>query len=261
MSRRESRGSRGVNRELEDMRRQMEAKVKEMEVKLRTATKIIVLKERDIWQQDREQLLEENRSLQKQLSIMKEDNGNLQTDLQKANEEEIISLHKFEESSGFETAEEEWRRKVSKLEELLAEKEKEISRAIEKKQARTRAHVETLADLTETQSALKQSQLSCVALEEKLQTLLAEKEERFRKELSGTEGSVKKKLREKNRRKERGRLHKELKSRMEPVEFCDIWQSKAQQWQTEKMELVEMLLVNPPITFGLNLTFLTSLNK
>ncbi|KAK2837738.1 hypothetical protein Q5P01_014950 [Channa striata] len=253
MSRRESRGSRGVNRELEDMRRQMEAEMKEMEEKMRTAAKIMVLKERDIWQQDREQLLEENRSLQKQLSIMKEDNRNLQTDLQKANEEreqqeeKIISLHKrlltlekiystalftcsglkrecevaeeekmreqliislqqslsarqqgservrglylqCEKSSGFETVEDEWRRKDTKRVEL------------KKGQAHTRAHVDTLAELTETQSALKQNQLSCVAVEEKLQTLLAEKEERFRKELSGTEQRFRQQLSKQGRR-------------------------------------------------------------
>ncbi|KAK2837672.1 hypothetical protein Q5P01_014884 [Channa striata] len=164
------------------------------------------------------------------------------------------SFHQRKFSSSLETAEEKWKRKVSNLEELLTEKDKEINRAVEKRRARTQAHVDTLAELTETQSALKQSRLRCVALEEKLQTLLAKKEERFRKELLETEKSFRqqlseqerrftKELSEKNRRKEREELHKDVKSRMELVELCDIWQSKAQQWQKEKMELEEMLRV------------------
>ncbi|KAF3691367.1 hypothetical protein EXN66_Car007042 [Channa argus] len=292
----------------------MEAQVKEMEEKLRAAAKIMVLKEREFWKQDRKQLLEENRRLERELYIMEGNIRKLRTDPEtqkvkeerEQQEEEIRSVHErlfplekkyraelstckglrredevaeeeknkteqltiplqqslpaqkqeterardsfqqCKESSGSESVEEKWRRKVSKLEELLSEKEEEIHRAIEKRRARTQAHGETLAELSNTKSALMQSRLSCIALEEKFQRLLAEKEEKFRTELSEQERRFKKKLREKQRRKERG-LHKELsyreiKSRMELVELCDIWQSKAQHWQKETMKLEKKLV-------------------
>ncbi|XP_067370622.1 golgin subfamily A member 6-like protein 26 [Channa argus] len=292
----------------------MEAQVKEMEEKLRAAAKIMVLKEREFWKQDRKQLLEENRRLERELYIMEGNIRKLRTDPEtqkvkeerEQQEEEIHSVHErlfplekkyraelstckglrredevaeeeknkteqltiplqqslpaqkqeterardsfqqCKESSGSESVEEKWRRKVSKLEELLSEKEEEIHRAIEKRRARTQAHGETLAELSNTKSALMQSRLSCIALEEKFQRLLAEKEEKFRTELSEQERRFKKKLREKQRRKERG-LHKELsyreiKSRMELVELCDIWQSKAQHWQKETMKLEKKLV-------------------
>ncbi|KAF3696207.1 hypothetical protein EXN66_Car011883 [Channa argus] len=273
-----------------------------MEEELRKAEKITVLGEQEFWQQDREQLLEENRRLQRKLCIMTEDNKKLYTELQKAKEErggeeeEISSLPKrlfpleknfstalfisrrlksevaeeerkkreqlinslqqrlcaekqeteraralFHQCSGLETGEEKWRRKVSKLEELLTEKDKALRRAIKKRQARTRAYVDILAELTKTTSALKQSHLTCVALEGKLQTMLASGS--FRKELSNTGNSFRQQLLE-NSRKEGEGLHKDLsykdiKSRMEPVELCELWQSKAQNWNKEKMELEE----------------------
>lgn len=44
----------GYKRQMEDMKRQMEAEMNEMEEKLRTAAKIMVLKEREYWKSDRE---------------------------------------------------------------------------------------------------------------------------------------------------------------------------------------------------------------
>ena len=73
------------NRRMEDMRL-MVAEKREMEEKLRTATKIIVLKERESWQRDRQQLLDDKRMLQRKLSITVEANKTLESDLKRAKE-------------------------------------------------------------------------------------------------------------------------------------------------------------------------------
>lgn len=59
---------------MEEVRRQMEAQMKEMEEKLSTVAKILGLQERDFWQGDRQQLLTENKNLQSQVFIMKGEN-------------------------------------------------------------------------------------------------------------------------------------------------------------------------------------------
>eukprot|EP00064_Thunnus_orientalis_P006036 superscaffoldBa00000611_g6050 len=90
------------NKGMEDMRRLMEAEMREMEEKLRTATKIMVLKERESWKSERQQLLDEKITLQRQLSITETANRMLESDLNRAEEtigrleEEISSLnHQF----------------------------------------------------------------------------------------------------------------------------------------------------------------------
>lgn len=92
--------------------------------------------------------------------------------------------------------EETWRTEASQLKELLAEKDKEISRANKKREARSRAHADALALLSSTQSALEKSKLTSDAVVEELRKQLAEKEESRQKELSEQWEAMKKELSE-----------------------------------------------------------------
>ncbi|XP_044192935.1 golgin subfamily A member 6-like protein 22 [Thunnus albacares] len=267
MERRESRASRDYNRGMEEMRKLMEGEMKEREQKLRTAAKIMVLKERETWRSDREQLLEKlsvteeeitalksdlqdekdknrNReqeiwSLRCQLSSEKEkyDSANalwwrkLHQVLEKAaggirkRDDQIISLER-----SLHAEKESWQQKVSQLEELLSEKEREISRANKKRRERTTAHIDTLALLSETQSALKESQLACNSLEEKLRQQLTEKMEKDQRELSERVESLRKELSE-----------RVSKCREELSTVCESWERRSHQWRKEKKQLEETL--------------------
>lgn len=56
--------------------------------------------------------------------------------------------------------EERWQREASQPKELLTEKDEEISRANKKSEARSRAHIDTLALLNSTQSPLEKSKMT-----------------------------------------------------------------------------------------------------
>eukprot|EP00064_Thunnus_orientalis_P005367 superscaffoldBa00000521_g5381 len=122
--------------------------------------------------------------------------------------------------SSLHTEKESWQQKVSQLEELLSDKEREISRANKKRRARTIAHIDTLALLNETQSALKQSQLACDSLEEQLRQRLTEKEEKDQRELSERVESLQKELSE-----------TASKAREELSTVCGSWERRSQQWE------------------------------
>lgn len=92
--------------------------------------------------------------------------------------------------------------KSRQREELLTEKDKLIVRPNEKRQARINARVDTLALLTDAQSALKNNKLTSDALEEKLQKQLTEREESHRKELTEKEESFRKELWERGKLQE-----------------------------------------------------------
>ncbi|KAM7396124.1 hypothetical protein PAMP_019192 [Pampus punctatissimus] len=74
------------NRGMEDMRRLMEAEMIEREKKLRTAVEIMVLKERESWKSDQQQLLQEKTSLQRKLSMSEEAIKTLESNLSGAKE-------------------------------------------------------------------------------------------------------------------------------------------------------------------------------
>eukprot|EP00064_Thunnus_orientalis_P019895 superscaffoldBa00005192_g20026 len=65
------------NRGMVKMRKHMEAEMQEKEEKLRTAAKIMVLKEMESWRSDREQLLDERKTMQKNLSVTEEEKRKL----------------------------------------------------------------------------------------------------------------------------------------------------------------------------------------
>eukprot|EP00064_Thunnus_orientalis_P006035 superscaffoldBa00000611_g6049 len=175
------------------MRRHMKAEMQEMEEKLRTAAKIMVLKERESWRSERGQLLDERRTIQRQLSVTEEQKWKkLHEVLEKAagvikkrderhhntqrEETERKRASVEEEFSRLKSVKELAKKKVSQLEDLLRVKDEEISRANEKRRAHTIAHIDTLALLNETESAIKQSQLTCETPEEKLRKQLADRQ-------------------------------------------------------------------------------------
>ncbi|TWW77986.1 putative protein tag-278 [Takifugu flavidus] len=98
------------------------------------------------------------------------------------------------EQEPLESSMETWREEVQQLREALAEKEEQLSRAVERQQMRTVARVETLTQLNSTQAALKESNLKCASLEETLHSQQQEKEERHRRELMEQEKGFNKTL-------------------------------------------------------------------
>lgn len=90
----------------------------------------------------------------------------------------------------------------SKFEELtnaLAEKEGQLSRALQKLNMRSFMHVETLAELSSTEEALKESELKRVALEESVNRL-QDRDEDHQRELNEKEESLKQKIKEEHER-------------------------------------------------------------
>lgn len=133
----------------------------------------------------------------------------------------------------------------------------------EKRQTQTNTHINTLALLNKTQPTLKQCKLTCDMLKEKLQKQVTERLESFQRELSEMDKSFMKELSEKERilaestwQKERLLLllllllrgRKELsetveRSRKELSTLSENWERRAQQWEKDKRELEETLLV------------------
>ncbi|CAK6981939.1 golgin subfamily A member 6-like protein 22 [Scomber scombrus] len=266
---------------MEDMRRLMEDQMRETEEKMKTVTKLMVLKERGSWRSERQQLVEENRKLQRKLSLTENTKKTLESDLIKAKDtirelgevinslndefsalkerfdtsriilwkemkkecqkveeeikkrdEMIVSLQQNLEAQKEETKrrgasgdETSWQERIRQLEALLVEKDLEISRVTKKRRARTYAHIKTLALLSETQSALEQSEETRDALENNLQRQLSQKEENWRKQLSETE-NFKKELSEKLQR-----------SRNELLVLSGSWERRAQQWKKKERKL------------------------
>ncbi|CAK6962019.1 golgin subfamily A member 6-like protein 22 [Scomber scombrus] len=118
-----------------------------------------------------------------------------------------------------------WLDDISEVEALLCEKDKQVNRANAKRIARTRAHIDTLAQLSEAQTALKQSKQQ-----------LSEREESHKKELFDREQDLRRQRSEKNT------FQKELSemvesSRKELSVLTENWERRAQRWETEKREL------------------------
>lgn len=99
------------------------------------------------------------------------------------------------------TSEDTLRRKAEELERTLAVKEEELSNAVLKSKTRTVVHVETVAELSSLQDALKESQRKCAALDESLHTKLQEREENHQRELRKKEESVKQMMEEEYEKK------------------------------------------------------------
>ncbi|TWW73873.1 trichohyalin-like [Takifugu flavidus] len=99
------------------------------------------------------------------------------------------------EQEPLESSMETWREeRVQHLREVLAEKEEQLSRAVERRHMRTVAHMETLTQLNTSQAALKESNLKCASLEETLHSQQQEKEERHKRKLMEQEEGFNQKL-------------------------------------------------------------------
>lgn len=87
--------------------------------------------------------------------------------------------------------EQELKKKFEELTSSLADKEEQLSRALRKKDMRSLMHMETLAELSNTEEALNQSKMKCAALEESVRRL-QEDDENHQRELCEKEESMKK---------------------------------------------------------------------
>lgn len=94
---------------------------------------------------------------------------------------------------------EELKKKFQDLENTLAEKEQQLSRALQKMNTRTIMHVETLAELSSMENALNESEVKRAALEESIQKL-QEKDDDHKKKLKEKEESMKKMMEQENDR-------------------------------------------------------------
>lgn len=243
---------------MEDIRSQNEEN-KEWEDEW-TSSKSMALKESKHSETELQMLLEENKALKRKLSISEEENGQLKADLQWGTEEirqreqtisslqhklsershegadeEIVHHHQtlqaqkeetdqmrsslcnLEESGALLSSCEQCDNEMCQLRELLAEKDKEVLRANEKRRARVRAHIHTLILLTVTKESLEESKVKCDTMRQKL----SETEEGFRKKLFDTA----------------------MKVREEMSELSESWEARALQWQQEKRELENKLLL------------------
>ena len=230
--------------------------------------------------------LDENKALRTKLSIFEDENMHLKVNLQRATDETrrkeqtISSLH--HQLSHLQLRHEEEMRKrhdeiislhqtlqalTEEMDRMRAKKDQEIIRADNKRRARVKAHIDTLALLAVTQSALEKSTQRCDALQEKLYKLLAEaeaeekhqqelleKEESFRKELSEEVSRLTKELLDREKTMSRQLLETEdnfrkelsdmvMKATKEQAELSDGWVARALQWNQEKRELEDKMLL------------------
>lgn len=198
-------------RVLEDVRRQIEPHSGNEEI-LRTAAKIIVLKEQEHLKKVQEHL-QENSLLKadlqratKEIRWMDETINSLRDELSDAKEQlkkrdgKIISLQQFVNGQKGEVQklEQSWQQEVSQLKELLTEKDEWISKVEQKREKRTAAYIDVLGLLTSTQAALKDQEQKCAGLEEQHQIRLAGQQESFQKELQNREESFQKELKQRD---------------------------------------------------------------
>ncbi|XP_047463203.1 trichohyalin-like [Mugil cephalus] len=248
---------------LQEMRVEMEEKMQENKEKLLAAAKIMVLKEREAWQSDKQQHLDEIESLKKKLFATEKQNKKLKADLyrgvreielrdnkinslshrlsalEKKRVEQVTSLQQSLDAQKEETKsvratattrlednKKQWMEKVNQLEDLLTKKDQELGRESKKRRARTAAHIDTLAQLNKVEAALKESKLNNKALEESFQ--------KTEKKLVVTEENFKvQQLEEEKRATEEMLLTKEKSTLVNNID--QRWQDKVNQLE----ELIE----------------------
>lgn len=113
---------------------------------------------------------------------------------QKEMEELRASLQDSKTSQRSQTSEESSKQEISHLKELLAEKERHISRVERKRRRRTAAYLDTLYLLTCTQTALQQQEEKCAAVEAELVKKKADQPQSPQRELQSKEGSIREEL-------------------------------------------------------------------
>lgn len=152
---------------------------------------------------------------------------------QKEMEELRASLQESKTSGRLERSEESWKLEISQLKELLAEKEQHISRVEAKRFKRSLAHMDTLALLTSTQTALKQQAEKYALLEAGFLKKLADQRQSFQQELQSREESFRKELSQAMKR-----------SDQELSDMRHQWEAKQESWSRRQMELEEVLQKN-----------------
>lgn len=123
------------------------------------------------------------------------------------------------------------------LKNALAEKEGQLSRTLRKLNMRTLIHVETLAELSSTEEALKESELKRLSLEESV-SRLQERDEDHQRELNEKEESLKQKMKEEHER-EFEKLQKTFEEELQKKEDS-IREELSQRQEIFKGELREL---------------------
>ncbi|CAG08298.1 unnamed protein product [Tetraodon nigroviridis] len=200
-------GNELFGRVLEEVRRQIEPHSGKEEI-LRTAAKIIVLKEQEhlekaqqhlqdisLLKADLQRATEEKRWMDEAINSLRSKLSDAEEELKKR-DEKILSPQQFVNGHREEVQklEQSWQQEVSRLKELLAEKDERIIKVEKKRRKRTVAYIDVLALLTSTQAALKDQEQRCAGLEEQHQMRLAEQQETFQKELQNREENFQKEL-------------------------------------------------------------------
>lgn len=143
-------------------------------------------------------------------------------------------LQEWKHSSGLRSIEERWQKEISQLKELLKEKKK-MSAGLMRDKLVAPAEWRAVCSKTEgTETESHEKELS--EREETYRGELSERVERFKKELSEKEESFSKELSD-----------TQIKSRKEITKLCESWDKGAQQWNVEKRELEENVIVKENI--------------
>ncbi|TKS81800.1 C-C chemokine receptor type 2 [Collichthys lucidus] len=221
----------GFHLAIADVRKQVENEKQEMQDKLRTSAKSKVLNERESWTNERQQLLDQNKALQKKLSFSIRDNKKLKSILQKAQEEIDFLCHQVSdlEKSTDEERIAWWTKRNKDHDEAEKEMKKrnELFNALHQGLLAQKEENERMrASIDDLKIALEQAKMICQALEEKQKSELAASENRFRKELLKSEKSFRKELSE-----------TQIEHGKEVFILNDAWEWKARQWEEEKEKL------------------------
>lgn len=135
------------------------------------------------------------------------------------------ALQGCKSSRELQRSEESWKQEISQLEELLAEKEKLISRVEKKRRIRTLAHIDTLALLANTEAVFKEHRGKFKLLEAELD----DQQQSFQEELRIKEESFRE-------------LYQTIKrSEEELYDMCRQWEAKEESWTQRHEELQETL--------------------
>lgn len=194
---------------------------------LRTAAKIIILKEQEHLKKEQQQLQEnsllkdelqratkEIRSMEETINLLRDSLCDAEEQLRKR-DRKIISLQLFVngQKGKVQKLEESWQQEVSQLKELLTEKDEWISKVEQKREKRTAAYIDVLGLLTSTQAALKDQEQKRAGLEEQHQLRPAEQLESFQVELQNREESFQKDPTNREERLREMSLQNETKNR------------------------------------------------
>lgn len=129
-----------------------------------------------------------------------------------------------------------WQKEMSQLQELAAERGRDICRAEQEGATRDAAFTETLALLGSTQAALQQREEEFSTLKDQHSQKLAEQEEKHQAELRDKEEKFKNEL-----------AQKLMEAKQELADLQKQWEAKEEAWGVAKRQLEETLQTNENI--------------